>query len=249
MIPISAVRSTTEMNRDVATPTNATTMTIATVKRDQRMIQRAAPSRKFKFVVDLPACQPGPRAGRRAAYLYSRQYEKAVEQFRKTLELDQAFITAHVFLGQAYEKMRLTAEAIVEFETAVELSQRHPAYLADLGHRYAVAGRREDALRIIDELIETSSRRYVAPRVVAEIHIGLGDLNQAFAWLDKALRQRNGWLIHFRDNPRYDPLRTDARYGGSRASHEFPVITPARMPLAPIRTSGSGTRPRPRTFH
>jgi hypothetical protein len=57
-----------------------------------------------------------------------------------------------------------------------------------------------------------SSHRYVAARAVAEVHIGLGDLDQAFAWLDKAFEQRNGWLIHIRENPRYDRLRADARY-------------------------------------
>ena len=57
-----------------------------------------------------------------------------------------------------------------------------------------------------------SSQRYVAARCIAEIHVGLDDLDEAFAWLDKAFSQRNGWLIHIRENPRYDRLRADARY-------------------------------------
>lgn len=145
-------------------------------------------------------------------HLYSRQYQKAVEQCQKTLELDHTFILAHVFLGQAYEQMGEHSRAIPEFEVAAELSQRHPAYLADLGHGYAAAGRRADAQAILDEMIRVSSHRYVAARAVAEVHIGLGDLDQAFAWLDKAFEQRNGWLIHIRENPRYDRLRADARY-------------------------------------
>jgi eukaryotic-like serine/threonine-protein kinase len=145
-------------------------------------------------------------------HLYSRQYEKALEQCLKTLELDPTFILARVFLGQAHEQIGTFSSAIAEFEKVAELSQRHPTYLADLGHGYAVAGRRADALRILDELTEMSSQRYVAARSIAEIHIGLDDPDEAFAWLDKAFLQRNGWLIHIRENPRYDRLRADARY-------------------------------------
>jgi len=145
-------------------------------------------------------------------HLYSRQYQQAIEQCLKTLELDSTFILAHVFLGQAYEQLGTFTSAIAEFEKAVDLSQRHPTYLADLGHGYAAAGRRADASRILDELIAMSSQRYVAARCIAEIHVGLDDLDEAFAWLDKAFSQRNGWLIHIRENPRYDRLRADARY-------------------------------------
>jgi TolB-like protein/tetratricopeptide (TPR) repeat protein len=145
-------------------------------------------------------------------HLYSRHYQKAVEQLLKTLELDHTFIMAHVFLGQTYEQTGELPSAVREFEAAAELSQRHPTYLADLGHAYAVAGRRADAQAILDEMTRVSSHRYVAARAIAEVHLGLGDVDQAFAWLDKAFEQRNGWLIHIRENPRYDRLRTDARY-------------------------------------
>jgi TolB-like protein/Tfp pilus assembly protein PilF len=156
-------------------------------------------------------------------YLYSRQYEKAVEQSLKTLELDQTFILAHVFLGQAYIELHLFPGALAEFEKAVELSERHPPYLADLGYGYAAAGRRTDALRILDELIEMSSHRYVGARWIAEIYIGLDDLDEAFSWLEKAYLQRNGWLIHIRENPRYDRLRTDSRYLDLVRRMNFPV--------------------------
>jgi serine/threonine protein kinase/tetratricopeptide (TPR) repeat protein len=144
--------------------------------------------------------------------VYARQYQRAIEQCQKTLELDPTFILAHVFLGQAYEQSGAFADAVAAFETAAELSRRHPTYLADLGHGYAIAGRREDALNVLAELHDVSSQRYVAARSIAEIHLGLGDVDEAFVWLERGFQQRNGWLIHMRDNPRYDPLRTDPRY-------------------------------------
>ena len=144
--------------------------------------------------------------------LYSREHEKAIEQCSKTLELDPTFILAHVFLGQAHEQLGAFPNAIAAFERTVELSNRHPAYLAELGHGFAAAGREADALTVLDELREMSSRRYVGARSTAEIHIALGNLDEAFRYLETAFQQRNGWLIHIRENPRYDRLRSDPRY-------------------------------------
>jgi tetratricopeptide (TPR) repeat protein len=155
--------------------------------------------------------------------LYSRQYEKAIEQCSKTLELDPTFILAHVFLGQAHEQLGAFPDAIGAFEKAVELSQRHPVYLADLGHGLAVAGRRSDALSVPDELKAVSSQRYVAARAIAEVHIGLDNRDEALTWLEQALEQRNGWLLHIRENPRYDRLRGDARYAGLVRRMNFPT--------------------------
>jgi serine/threonine protein kinase/Tfp pilus assembly protein PilF len=145
-------------------------------------------------------------------HLYSRQYESAAEQCLKTLELDQTFIIARVFLAQAYEQLGRYSEAVTHFERAVDLSQRHQTYLAELGHGYAVAGRRTDALRTIEELMAISSTRFVAARGIAEIYMGLGDTDQALSWLEKAFSQHNGWLIHMREAPRYDNLRAEPRY-------------------------------------
>jgi serine/threonine protein kinase/Tfp pilus assembly protein PilF len=155
--------------------------------------------------------------------VYSREYENAVNQCLKTLELDPTFILARVFLGQAYEQMGDHSSAIGEFERAVELSQRHPPYLADLGHGYAKAGRRADALKVLDELQNAASRRYVSARSIAEVHIGLNNLDEAFRWLQTALEQRTGWLIHIRENPRYDCLRGDPRYLDLVRRMQFPA--------------------------
>jgi eukaryotic-like serine/threonine-protein kinase len=143
---------------------------------------------------------------------YSRQHEKAIEQCQKTLELDPTFIPAQMFLGQALEQLGAFPDAIAAFERCVDLSRRHAPYLAELGHGFAIASRRHDAVNVLEELKELSSRRYVAARGIAEIHIALGNVDDAFAWLDQAFQQRNGWLIHIRENPRYDRLRGDSRY-------------------------------------
>jgi tetratricopeptide (TPR) repeat protein len=117
-----------------------------------------------------------------------------------------------MFLGEAYEQTGMFAEAIAEFERAVNLGNRHPIYLAGLGHAYAVSGKQDEAQRTIQELDHLSTQRFVPARGVAEIYMGLGDKEQAFSWLDKAFEERNGWLIHLKGNQRYDGLRNDTRY-------------------------------------
>ncbi len=52
----------------------------------------------------------------------------------------------------------------------------------------------------------------MSARAVAEIYVALGDRDQAFAWLHTAFEQRNGWLLHIKENPRYDSVRADPRY-------------------------------------
>jgi serine/threonine-protein kinase len=145
-------------------------------------------------------------------YLYSREYRQAIEQLLKTLELDPGFLPARMFLGEAYEQTGMFAKAIGEFEETVTSSGRQPIYLAGLGHAYAASGKRDEALETIQELNRLSTEHFVTPRGVAEIYVGLGDKEQAFAWLDRAFEQRSGWLLHVKENPRYDSLRTDPRY-------------------------------------
>jgi eukaryotic-like serine/threonine-protein kinase len=145
-------------------------------------------------------------------HLYDREYERAIQQLRKTIEFEPSFVLARHFLGEAYEQTGEFEEAIAEFEKAVDLSGRHPVFLAGLGHAFAASGQEQSALKTIGELQQLSSQKYVPARGVAEIYIGLGDKQNAFAWLDKAMEQRNGWLFHIKSNPRYDSLRSDPRY-------------------------------------
>jgi tetratricopeptide (TPR) repeat protein len=145
-------------------------------------------------------------------YLYSREYRQAIEWLLKTLELDPGFLPARMFLGEAYEQAGMFAKAIGEFEKAVGSSERQPICLAGLGHAYAISGKPDEALETIQELNRLSTEHFVTPRGVAEIYVGLGDKEQAFAWLDRAFEQRSGWLLHVKENPRYDSLRTDPRY-------------------------------------
>jgi tetratricopeptide (TPR) repeat protein len=145
-------------------------------------------------------------------FYFARQYDEAVEQCRKTLELDPHFHQAHWMLGQAYRQKGMYDEAIAEFQKAVALSGGEPIQVAVLGHGYAVAGNRAEAQKILNDLKELSKRRYFPPYFIALIHVGLNDKDQAFEWLEKAFAERSANLTVLRAEPMFDPVRSDARF-------------------------------------
>jgi eukaryotic-like serine/threonine-protein kinase len=146
-------------------------------------------------------------------FYYAREYDRAIEQLRKTIEIDSNFGHAHRLLGEAYRQKVMFEDAIVEMQKAVTLSGTGRVYyLGQLGNVYAVSGKRNEALRIIDELMELSQRRYVSPSSFAIVYIGLGDKDQAFAWLEKAYEERSTFLTEFKVEPMFDSLRSDPRF-------------------------------------
>ena len=74
-----------------------------------------------------------------------------------------------------------------------------------------LGGRKAEAIKILNELLELNGRRYVTPVALAYVHIGLGAKDQAFAWLEKAYKERSNFMADLRVEAIADPLRSDAR--------------------------------------
>jgi TolB-like protein/DNA-binding winged helix-turn-helix (wHTH) protein/tetratricopeptide (TPR) repeat protein len=140
---------------------------------------------------------------------FARQYDRAVEQCRRTVEMDPSFSIASFFLGYAYEQKRMYAEAIRAFEKGIALSSTGKAYL---GRAYALAGRRAESAKILDELQAASRESYVSPIDFALIYTALGERDQAFLWLERAYQDRSNYLRYLKVDPRYDSLRSDPRF-------------------------------------
>ena len=143
---------------------------------------------------------------------YSGRYAEAVTQLRATLDMNPAFPPAHLWLGRAYEQQKDYDAAIVEFKTAATALVDWPVTMAALGHVYGVAGRRQEATQVLDDLRALSARKYVTPYGVALVHAGLDDADQAFAALDQAVADRSNWLVWLKLDPRFDNLRGDPRF-------------------------------------
>jgi serine/threonine-protein kinase len=143
----------------------------------------------------------------------ARRYDQAIEQFRRTLELDPNFYRAHLDLGQAYLQKKMYEEAIAETQKASDLSGKSSWALASLGHIYAAAGRRSEAQKVLDELMQRAKQVYVPPYFIALVYTGLGEKDRAFEWLDKAHEEQGLWIgMGFPYDPMLDGLRGDPRF-------------------------------------
>jgi eukaryotic-like serine/threonine-protein kinase len=143
------------------------------------------------------------------AFYHARRYDQAIEQFRKALDLDPNFSFAHSVLGLAYVYKSMYKEGIAELEKAVEIYRSHVS-LMFLGRGYALAGRRAEAQKVLDQLNEFSKEKYVPAFRRAEIYVALGEKDKAFEWLQKAYEEH--FIMAIRVEPVYDPLRSDPRF-------------------------------------
>ena len=146
-------------------------------------------------------------------FYHVRQYDQAIEQFQKMLEIDPNRHFTHWQLGMVYEQKRMYKEAIAEEQKAVSLSADRPINVAWLAHAYAVAGNRVEAQKLLDKLKTLAKRRYVSPHDIAIIYIGLGEKDRAFEWLEKAYAE-HALLVNLKVDPVYDSLRSDPRFSG-----------------------------------
>ena len=141
-------------------------------------------------------------------------YDQAIEQERKTLELDPNFNQALVELGLVYVQKSIFKEGIAEFEQALAISLRSPTTLPDLGYAYGLAGRRAEAQKVLDQLSELSKQRYVQLRLKARVYVGLGDKDKAFEYLEQGYEDRSlgSAFGTIKTDPSLDSLRSDPRF-------------------------------------
>ena len=146
--------------------------------------------------------------------LVAGRYDEALGQVRDTLALDPNYAAAHQTLGWLYLNTGKPEQAVRELETAVALSgSRDPQFLLDLGFAYARTGKRAEAVKILRELRAAYDKHTAAAGSVAVVYGALGELDEAFAWLDKAYEERDPELTYIKvPNRRFAPLRNDPRY-------------------------------------
>jgi tetratricopeptide (TPR) repeat protein len=109
--------------------------------------------------------------------------------------------------------MKRYEDAIGAYRRLKEIGRWVPASAGRLGLVYAVAGRRAEALEELRALEEVAKERYVPPTAFATLHAGLGDMDEAYRWIDRAVQQRDCFLTLL-NSPSFDELRADPRFGG-----------------------------------
>ena len=143
---------------------------------------------------------------------YMRRFQEALDQLRRTLDLEPNFIRAHFDLALVYIQTGMYDEAIGEFKMWIEETEKSPGAQSLLGYAYAASGRRQEAFALIEELKAQSSERYVSNYSIAVIYIALGEHDLGFEWLEKAYEAHEDPMVSLRVNPRFDSLRDDPRF-------------------------------------
>ncbi len=165
-----------------------------------------------KKAIDLDPLSPLLRTRFGAIYLLMRQYDRAIEQIHKALELSPQYPTAHMFLGCVYALIGRFDEGIRACELAASLMGRHPQSLGFLGAVCALGGRRGEAQKLVGELQGLAERAHVPAISFAFIYSGLGEIDKALDWIEKAIEERDAMIALSAVNVIFDPLRSHPRY-------------------------------------
>jgi serine/threonine protein kinase/Tfp pilus assembly protein PilF len=135
------------------------------------------------------------------------RFDEAIQRLERTLEMDDNFVYARFHLGLCYAHSGRHDEAVAELERAIKQAGGRGALIqAALGYAYGVAGRRDEALRILAELQAFPMNRDVSPFYLAMIHAGLGDKEQALRWLESACEERYNWVVWLGSEPMFRSL-------------------------------------------
>ncbi|MGC2659524.1 MAG: hypothetical protein WA324_16325 [Bryobacteraceae bacterium] len=154
-----------------------------------------------------------------------RLYEQAIEQCKRTIELEPTFQSSYWALALSYGGLGRYNEATAALEYALRDSTAPPPrLLGALGYAYARAGRHAEATKTLDHMSDLSQTRYVSPFDFALIHLGFGNNDLAFDWLDRACKARCYELVFLTVDPRFDALRSDVRF--SRLLRRLALQTP-----------------------
>ena len=138
------------------------------------------------------------------------EYDRAISEANKALEMNPKRISSLQWVAMSLERKGMYAESLAAFEKARAVEDT-PELKAFQAHTLALMGNRGEALKTIDEL-KAINTRYVSPFYIAVIYAGLGDREQALAWLEKAFKERSWWIATLRTNPQFESLRAEPRF-------------------------------------
>jgi TolB-like protein/Tfp pilus assembly protein PilF len=198
------------------------------------VIQRHAEAiAQLKLARDLDPLSVPVNAFLGLVSMKARQYEQGIAASRKTVELDPVNPLGHWILARTLDAAGLFSEAVVEAEKASSLSGESQPYAAHLAYAYAKNGNREQAKKIVDEMLEQAKTKYVGTYYLGLIYASLGETDLAIEALEKAYEERNVRLLEIFD-PAFDSLRSDVRFQDLVRRIELP-ISASRSSFGPSR--------------
>jgi tetratricopeptide (TPR) repeat protein len=139
------------------------------------------------------------------ALRFGRRYEESMVYARKVLAIDPDYAPAHHLMGHNYQGLGRITEAVAAFERMGRLS-------GNLGHAYALAGRTDEARAVAAHFEKAFAERGLGAGELAQIYAGLGEIDRAFDWLDRAQQTLAAIPSTYKVAIVWDPLRSDPRF-------------------------------------
>ena len=164
-------------------------------------------------IVELDPLNPLMHAHVAWHHYMAKEFATALEQALRVVRMEPSFHWGYFFAGWALEQLGRAGEAVGVLKEAVRHSSRSPVMLAGLGHTLAVLQDRAEAIRVAEELESLRGNKGLFAYELGVIRAALGDRDQAFDWLGRAMEERSGWIAYLRVDPRLDALHRDPRFG------------------------------------
>ena len=142
----------------------------------------------------------------------SGHYEEALAECKKIIAIDPNFFGGLRYAGLVYEQLRRYDESVAALERARDLSRGSQVIIGALAHAHAMAGHRDEARRLLNELVSVAPPRRPSSYEVALVHAGLGQKEEAFSWLGRAFSEKNEYLNYLLVDPRFENLHQDPRF-------------------------------------
>ncbi|MFY9557569.1 MAG: tetratricopeptide repeat protein [Blastocatellia bacterium] len=147
------------------------------------------------------------------AVLYrARRYDEAITVLQRTLEQEPTFTVARYYLGLCHLMQGRREEAMSEFRRGRSGAPDNADFIALLSYTRAQEDNLGEARRYYAELNELARHRFVPPFTYVIVHAGLGEMDEAFRWLEKCYLERDPSIRALKTDPLFDALRPDSRF-------------------------------------
>jgi TolB-like protein/Flp pilus assembly protein TadD len=146
------------------------------------------------------------------AYYMARDFEASLPPFLEAIRLNPGDPSFYVYAAWAYTQMGQYDAALELLETAIEMSGDAPFHLAEYGMTLALAGRREEALAVLERLTVLDGDNTPSPFHFAQIHMALGNVEAALDGLESAFDARDAGLFYAAYGAQFDSLRGEPRF-------------------------------------
>jgi serine/threonine protein kinase/tetratricopeptide (TPR) repeat protein len=142
----------------------------------------------------------------------ARRYDEAVDQLRKTMDMDANYFPTHRWLALTYLGKSMPEQALQEAQKAAILSNNSTDSVTVLAVSYAASGNSKEATSILRSLEAASRSRYISSFEVAAVLASLNKKDEALEFLQKAYDDHNYWFPYLNEDSRFDRLHSDPRF-------------------------------------